>query len=207
MNERIKAVVVSYVPMMVSNDAGRIDLDFEAVSESITDCPDGVADGCVWLQDDDGSAHPCLLYAEAEQLAGHLKLWSENEPGEWFQLVIGEYGGRYGMALIPKFDKVVERFRLAFQLRNGYPLPDDMDFEFVFTPLHFASQFDHTFTQVKPAVKDRMTLSVACVSDLEDGYESVNWNEVLIDLGTFEVIQDGPLVSYLINMLRDLSLN
>lgn len=202
-NEELKVVVLSYVPLM-TGEAGRSDLDIDEITEAFEQCPDGTADGCVWLQDNDGTTYPCLLYDGAEQLAEHLKLWAENEPGEWFQLVIAEYGGRYGMALIPKFDKGIERFRIAYQLRNGFPLPENLKYEFIFRPLHFMSRFDHVFSKIKSNIANGVKVALMQASEYkDDDPSSINWDNVMIELGEFEVVMDGPLTQYVLDNLKD----
>jgi hypothetical protein len=94
--EPMQVILVSYVPLLMG-EAGRSDWDPKQVQEAMEEGPSGLADACVWLQDDEGRLGPCLLLPQADIIAEHLKLWAEGQPEEWFRLCAAEHGGLYGL--------------------------------------------------------------------------------------------------------------
>lgn len=200
--EPMQVILVSYVPLLMG-EAGRSDWDPKQVQEAMEEGPSGLADACVWLQDDEGRLGPCLLLPQAAAIADHLKAWAEDRPEEWFQLCAAEHGPLYGLALMPRLDKGIERLRTAYQLRHGLPLPKDIRVTALFKPLHFSSKPGHMFGQVKAHLGDRVRLAVMD-SGLVDpaNPRGAPWDKA-IELGRFELACGEPECGYIEEQLKE----
>jgi len=197
MPDKMLALIISYVPLLMG-EAGRTDLDPAEVG-ALVDQADGTAKACIWLNKDDAGPSPCLLFEGARAIADHLKMWAEDEPEQWFKLVLAEHGGLYGLALMPNLDKGVERFRMAYQLRTGYPLPP-ADFQMIFKPLNFVSLPGHVFSKIR---KDLQSKACVCLMESSDFKgPDTDWEKLAIDLGTFEVVTEGPLIQFVLENLK-----
>lgn len=196
-NPKFTAVVVSYVPLL-RGEAGRSDLDMKELELLIGEA-DGTAKACVWLHDSETGPTPVLLFDGARELAEHLREWAEDKPEEWFRLVLGQHGDLYGLALIPVLEKGVERFRMAYQLRNGLPIPKDASFQCIFKPLQFTSLPGNIFDKIRPELQARTNV---CLMDMADYHgPDTNFDDVHI-LGVFDVVTEGPLVEYVVDSLK-----
>lgn len=196
--KKLVALIVSYVPLLMA-EPGRTDFDPKEIGPMV-DQADGTAKACVWLQDDEHGPTACLLYENAQDIAEHLKLWSENEPEKWFQLVLAEHERLYGLALVPNLTKGVERFKMAYQLRHGYPLPP-ADFEMIFKPLNFTSLPGHVFTRIKPDLRPKTRVCLMRTTDFKGA--DTDWDGSVIELGQFELVTDGPLIGYVLENLKN----
>ncbi len=194
-------VLVSYVPLL-QGDAGRIitDPDPAKIAKTLEAGPTGNAVACVWLMSDDGTPSPCLVIENAKEIAEHLIEWAEKKPEEWFNLSFVEYDGLYGLALMPRVELGVERFKVACLLRNGYPIPKNADIHVIFKPLHFMSGKEHMFSKVKPLLKASAEVRLIDVS-LVDRYNisATDWDKS-ISLGSFAVIPDN---GYILQQLQE----
>ena len=194
---KFHAVVVSYVPLL-AGEAGRSDLDLAQVGALMEQAPSGVAAACAWFQDE-GLPVACLLYKGARELAVHLKAWAENQPEQWFNLAVAEAGPLYGLALVPRFQKGVERFRTAYQLRNGWPIPQDAEVQMLFKPLHFVSRPGHVFSQVRDQLGARCKVMLLETEDFRGADTDPDDGFVL---GVFDVVREGPEHEYLVSTLE-----
>jgi hypothetical protein len=200
---QFQVMLVSYVPLLMG-EAGRSDLDPKEVSKLVDEAPSGTALACVWLKDnEDAGVHPCFIMDDAQNIAEHLKLWAEGEPDKWFVLTAAEHGGLYGLALMPRFDKGIERFRIAYQLRNGLPIPKDASVTLLFKPLHFLSKPGHMFEKVKLQLGNRIKLSLIDNSMVDTSNPaSAPWDKA-ISLGEFEFAMQGPECNYVVAQLKN----
>jgi hypothetical protein len=201
MSEKVSVIMVSYVPLLVG-EAGRSDLDPKQVSSVLEECPSGQAQACIWLADEPGGPlFPCLLIDQAEAIAEHLKMWSEGEPGEWFELTVAERGELYGLALMPRLSKGIERFRLAYQLRCGLPLPKDAHIQAIFKPLHFVSKPGHTYGKVRSQIGPRAKVALLDPRHLAEDVSKTDFDKA-ISLGEFELVREGPMCGFVSDQLK-----
>jgi len=192
------AIVVSYVPLLMG-EAGRTDLNPEEIGPLI-DGADATAKACVWLHDDEFGPVPVMLFEGARDIADHLKAWAEEKPEDWFKLVLAEHGDLYGLALMPNLDKGVERFRMAYQLRNGLPLPKDVKYQFLFKPLSFVSQPGHVFSHLRPELRQKTKVCLMDVADFKGA--DTDWNGAVVELGVFEIVTKGRPIQFVVEDLK-----
>lgn len=198
----MEAILISYVPLLMG-EAGRTDMDPGCLQDVFDQTPSGQAAGCVWLFKD-GELAPCFIMQQARDIADHLKAWAEGKPEEWFRLVAAESGPLYGLALMPRLDKGVERFRMAYQLRNGLPFPKDAHIKAVFKPLHFSSKPGHMFARVKPQLGKKCAVFLVDLADVDMSDPSASdWENLPIELGRFELDFDAPDRGYVVQMLEE----
>jgi len=124
--EKVSAMIISYIPGVSEGSGIMLDPSKDNIEELLESlgkkCKNSNAVGCVWL----GSANdpfPCLMLKDAKEIADHLHIWAERKPAEWFDVTIGRKHGLYGIALIPRMDKSVERFSKMYRLRYNKEFP------------------------------------------------------------------------------------
>lgn len=153
-------LIISYVPFLLPQDIGE-DAQAQQTMKYIEELPQGEVFGCAWFVDDKNELVPYLIVDDAEKLAEHLLFWSENSPQDWFRFHWAKKGEEYAIGLVPEVGKTVERFKIGYQLRTGYPYPRRSKITVYFKPLHFqASRPDLVFNQEKFKVNllDRRTM-------------------------------------------------
>jgi hypothetical protein len=137
--EESTQIVVSYVPLL---DDDNTELSQESSK--------GECLGCIW--DDEHNNEITLVIPDARQIAEHFLYWSEDKPQDWFKLHFKEWNNYYALALIPDLSKTLNRFKIKFQLRTGFPFPQDKPVHFYFKPIHFFSKSEKT-RQFKDSVR------------------------------------------------------
>lgn len=199
MTDVCKFFLVSYVPGL-SGEAGET-IDEERVMEigRQIDEADNSIDGVVWVGGPDGPA-AVLLRRDGVECASHLKRWAEGKPEDWFTVALAESGELYGLVLMPNVQEGVRRFRVAYQLRTGYPLPEDTDFRVLFKPLTFVSRPGHVFGQVRPALGDRIRVLMMNVSDFKGPDTDV---DLAVDLGDLPLETEGRNAEWVVERLED----
>ncbi len=97
----------------------------------------GHVEAVVWARDDSGTPWPVLVLERAAEVFEHLVEWSEGSPATWFKLAWTVNEDEYALALLPRVDKSVERYKLARRLASGKDVPSDATFQVVFKPVLF----------------------------------------------------------------------
>lgn len=154
-------VVVSYCPLLLppsgkatySLDSG----EANSITKHIDSLPSGVARGCLWVNEDKRVA-PVLLYEEAREIYEHLVIWSEKKPDDWFEYILVERGERYALAVFPRINKSIERWRINYHLYTGFPVHPKAEFSLLFKPLVFISQNKGVFGQIKVKLGKKIVL-------------------------------------------------
>lgn len=194
-------IIVSYVPLLVGDPIATFDPeDAVELSRHIDALPDGAADGCVWLTDD-GAPCPVFIMPMAEVIASHFDAWSEGAPAEWFDLCIKSRDEKYAMVLMPRFQKSIERFGVAYQLRTGYPVPPDSHHNIIFKPLRFSTGSSATFGGMRDLIGPKMPLFLMDPADLHPTDLSKSDFSKVHKLGTFHVSSDEVMLAYLDDLL------
>lgn len=131
-------IVVSYVPLL--RGAPGLTMAPQGAAkllESVSDADTGHVEAIVWAQDDSEVPWPVLVLERADEVFEHLVEWSEGSPATWFKLAWLAGDGEYALALFPRVDKSVERYKLAHRLGTGQEIPADARFQVVFRPILF----------------------------------------------------------------------
>lgn len=196
-NEQSQAtnIIFSYVPLL-RGEPGQSYLGKEAADAAVRtakkmeDLPSGSAKALLWTVEEDGTPGAMLLMEDADAIAEHLIEWSEGKPEDWFQFQYLEKGNAYAAALFPNFLKSAERWRIAFQLRYGYP-PHEGGESHLFRPLHCTAPTKTAFAQVKPYLEKSGRVKVGLVDSSEVSKET--WTGSLDGLkvrplGTFKAV-------------------
>lgn len=197
-----QVILMSYVPLVdgspgqtLENGEGGV----AVIQELMDGAPTGQADGCAWSENGP-EVMPVLMFCGAEEILAHLVRWSEGKPEKWFDLYLRGKGDQYAIALCPKIAMSVERYKMAFQLRTGYPPPKGQEFTAVFRPLFFISGKE---PRTYRFLKDRLgkTTEVA-IADTEKGLPRPGDPWAPARLGRFKVVTDGPMTG-LVDSLFD----
>ena len=123
-------IVVSYVPFFSASSLNHLE-DLRNPNYEV----DVLA--CTWNESDDGLVL-CMHVNKAIELCDHMHEWAENEPQKWFSVHLKVSDGVYSLAIIPNLRKTLERFRMLYQLRTGYPFPLSRPISFYFKPIKFS---------------------------------------------------------------------
>lgn len=137
-NLPIVSHIISYVPLLRPQKSFLSDPkelnDVMLKSEMIP----AHAKASLWAMEEDIPT-VYMIMDKAKEIADHLKEWSEDKPEKWFTFGILGKDERYAFALMPDVEQSVKRIRLAYQLQNGWPMPDNAKFQVFFAPLSFVS--------------------------------------------------------------------
>lgn len=155
----MNVVIVSYFPMVPFVE------DMQEVEKAFEKYEENVIVGCGWTLNEHGNAEPVLLANNAKSVRDHLIAWSEGEPEKWFDLCIVSDENRYTVGLVPKIEKSVERHKIAYQLKTGYPLPIDTSFNVIFRSLQFISEGIGVYGFVKNQIGDKVKVMISEASE------------------------------------------
>lgn len=190
-------IIFSYFPLLT----GEPGLSFmgeeaienaEAIARFTEELPSGSAKASLWMVDD-GAAAVALVCDEAAEIAEHLHHWSEGKPEDWFSFHFLEKGACYAGALMPNFRKSAERWKIAFQLRHGYPPPPGGE-SHIFRPLHFVARSKDAFTAAKPFLRSKIRVGLVDPEGMTEGEFQIE-RERAIDrvvwLGSFNALSEN----------------
>jgi len=94
---------------------------------------------CAWFMEE-GKLSPVFGVEKPQEVADHIKWYSEEKPEDWFFLVINKTEKHYDIALFPKFDKMKDRFSFNVFVTAQVIVKTTDHFDFLFKPLHFRSK-------------------------------------------------------------------
>lgn len=199
----MKQILFSYVPLLeAASVAGAMfDATPELVEGLLENHPDGNAKCCLWALRDDRPS-PVFVLNRGREIGEHLLRWAEDDPVSWFDLHLRVSGSRYAMALLPDFRKSIDRWKIACQLRNGFPPPPDMESLVIFRPIHFISTGESILQKSGlGAGSGPVSVGIMDASDLDMKDPSSSDFDSILWIGPFEVHVDDPEAS---NYMRGL---
>lgn len=162
----MSALVVSYVPLLRGIPGllteGKESID--RIQRHISEAPE--VDACVWAGHQD-EFHAYFLMEGAAEVAEHMLEWSEGEPENWFNVVHYPDGSGYHIGIFPKFDASIERFKIAYQLRTGFPIAQDTHYRLIFKPIYFQARSSEVYQQVEPILGDSIHIHLLETSEFD----------------------------------------
>jgi len=191
-------VVVSYFPLLAGKPGESLDFEegsLEALTGLLKELPDGNADCCLWVLKD-GESRPVLVMKDADLICDHLLVWSEGDPVGWFSLTLMQKDGKYLIGLAPDVGRSIERFKMARQLRTGFPVPKDTKFKVMFRCLYFVSGPSNMFDLVKDQLSEEVSVGIMDRSllDVQDpgsmDPDKIRW------IGPFQQTREGWMGEY-----------
>lgn len=189
-------IILSYHPLLMGPpgltvEIARDDLHpaFDALTRYLDELPDGAAKACMWAKDDDGNPSLVLLLEHGRAIREHLVAWSEGDPPSWFDLQLSERGGLYALALVPNFQKSVDRQLANMALLSGKPVPVPESTHVLFRPLQFVTERPSEVfrDKVRGLLKDHVRVHVADMEDVPEGGPMSLPPESLLELGRFKL--------------------
>jgi len=198
-------IVVSYVPLLVGTAGESMDITDPSVvgglMDDIESLPSGWADGCLWAKGPSGAPYPVLVMPEARRIAEHLSMWSEGSPADWFDLHIKSRGEKYALSLMPRTRKSIERFEMAYHLRNGLPIPPKSHYNILFKPLHFCTGSSTTFRQIRHLLRSESLVGLVDPDELHPSNLSETDDSTIQILGTFRIGLNKTVDRYMDDLL------
>lgn len=203
--DEMSVVLISYWPLLDYNEMQLLNElvnapnpDYQALENKLLNAH---IDGCLWGRIKDGSVAPILILSDAQKVADNIKLWSEDNPSEWFKMVIYESGDFYALGLYPDLDKSVERYKNNYRMQYGQ-VPANLSFQVLFAPLMFGSKKSVIYDKVRGLIKDRSTLALMDIKDYDETNPFNVDDSKLIDLGNFDIIKNmdnikGPMDGFI----------
>ena len=202
MTDSNEYVIVSYIPFLEGEAGKFLDLDKDSISNLdniLKDSPSGAADGCLWMSDE-GSPYPVFIMERGLDLVEHMKVWSEGELENWFKLSFLEKDGKYAIALSPNLNKSMERWKITFQLKTGFPPPEGK-YNFIFQPIFFVSGGSTAFHLVKDKLRDEVYVGFID-SDKVDMENPQNMDPHIFRVGPFTIDEEN-FKSYLEKVINE----
>lgn len=183
-------LVVSYVPllrgvpgMMLELEQANDALDAALQTEA------GRVEAVVWALDESGSPWPVLVLERAAEVYEHLVEWSEGNPAAWFTLAWTAAGGSYALALVPRYDRSIERYRAARILFAGEAVPADAQFKIVFVPVTFSGPESSIAREMLPRLPSRVRVGFLARAELTADLSDID-AEAVRTCGPVEVERD-----------------
>lgn len=197
MKEAFRHLAISYVPLMTGTAGEPLPTDsssLEGLVRHVQSLPDGFAKAILWQASPEGDPWPIFVIQDAQALFDHLVEWSEGSPDFWFDLRMAIRGNDYAIGLVPRIARSIERFKIAWELRNGNPVPEDSEFYVLYKSIRFSSSPGQTstFEIVKPILKPTAMVGFLDSSELEDlseipkglDFSKISW------IGPFDILED-----------------
>jgi len=210
MSEKPTYLVLSYFPLLDAvaegynpGDALTIDEFQSKLFKHYDDEGLSKIEACMWIIDDKGDLCPVFSINKAHEIYQHLVAWSEADHEDWFELQIKKYDNRYGIILISKPEKSIERWKMA-RMVNHEEFVINCDFKVLTEPLQFVSSEGGTATydQVKDKIGESLQIYFIehdTLMQYSDDPSKVG-DEAFIDVGRFPVCNK---TAYLDEMMRD----
>jgi hypothetical protein len=181
---------VSYVPLLVGPPGVNVkEMKMEKAVLQLMKDANNIAEACIWIRHQNIPI-PVMVIKDAKAIVDHLKYWSEGEPTEWFDLMIGtlEMDGQRGYTIIlqPKLDKSGQRFKNALKQVSGIEIPDTAKIQVLSKPLMIRSNGD-TYQTVKDGIGDTCYLGLVDPVDVNRELNGIEVDENMI-LGPFKVL-------------------
>lgn len=197
-------MIVSYVPLL-DNPLDAAGQTFDLVGRAsikklvdLVDQTDNTVNGVLWCGDKNVGYHPVLVIEHAKAIAEHLIFWSEDNPEEWFDLKYYFTDERYYMALYPRLEKSVKRFRSAVEMKTGLPPDKNSKFNILFKPLTYVSSENASFQRIKDSFVSQSKVSVGLI-DITD--VKIDWGTIdkglIHPISEFNLIYDKGLADWL----------
>ena len=177
-------LVISYVPLLWPDESSNGE-----VLTRIKGLPTGEALGCAWTERD-GRRTAILVMDQGDEIAEHFEFWSEGKASDWFRCHWTIKDKTYALALVPETSMTMERFRIQFQLRTGYPFPSDRSTQIVFRFLHFVAEGRSEFV----LAQDDIDIRVLDKKNVEETWSVENLMGLSHLLGTFKIVRDSDLI-------------
>jgi hypothetical protein len=197
MTDKIEtAFIISYVPLLRGQAGDLLSLNSKNAAQQIKDIYDnyidtdvGTARGCAWcMSTDDDSVGLVFAIEKAAEIHDHLTQWAEGVPQRWFDLCLYDAGARYAIALMPNFERSVERFKEANRTVNNIEIAKDAKFQLIAKPILFISDPDPvTFYKIKGKIGKRIQVGLVDPSKIANN--AMKADDVL-DLGSFKMNSD-----------------
>lgn len=191
-------IVVSYVPLLRGEPGVTMSPEDAArVLESVPDTEAGHVEAIIWALDESDTPWPLLVLERAAEVFDHLVDWSEGSPTSWFKVAWFAAGGEYALALLPRVERSVERYKLACRLGANEELPENARFEVVFRPILFRGPESAVSREMLATLPPRIRVGFLSLRDLPSNVTEIDPSHVR-HCGPLDVERDP---AYLVQLL------
>lgn len=106
------AFIIGYFPLFYPQPKMQQITNINQVEPFIDslDIPPHTTMGCIWAYAND-CLQPIIICENAEQIAQHLKYYSDQQPEQWFQWFTTSDDITYTIGLMPNINQIIDRFK------------------------------------------------------------------------------------------------
>lgn len=104
-------LIMSYAPLLTDYTPRSLDQDgVDDLCKAIDIATQaGQSHGCIWLSSE-SEVRPVLIFDKGDEIAAHVRSWSEGKPEDWFTFFALETDDdSYHLFLMPRIDKSIKR--------------------------------------------------------------------------------------------------
>lgn len=155
LSDQNQVILISYFPFIKLDQQiiNMVNPDF--FQTLLGNTTDSKVRGVIWAQSELEKVSPILIIDRATELVEHLQSWSDQKVQNKFVFKHLWYKNIYALALIPKIEESITRWKINFQLQFGYPSPSDLEFKVLFYPIQFISGSKaDTYLKIKHLIGD-----------------------------------------------------
>lgn len=190
-------LVISYFPKYYPLNRPGVAFELQTDNMIMPKAGGAAIKACLWMVVDDQYC-PVFVLDDAQGVYDHLLCWSEKRPVDWFKLQAMSYGGRYGLAMIPRVEKSIERFKTARFINFGEIISSKSKFNVVFDPLCFISGGSGVFDNICGDFGDHMKVYFLDCCDLPKNPVDIDFGKAIL-VGEFELEKSSQYIKDLID--------
>jgi len=153
-NSRTIALVVSYIPFFDYTKAkaglgGTSPEELTRILDDVQKSDAGRCKGIAWTVDERGFASPVMIVQNAWALKEHMQGWAEGDLQSWFSIHYERDSQGLVFAMVPDFEKTVERTNRSSAMVGSPILKEDMDYEVFSLPITFETDKTENFDRAR----------------------------------------------------------
>ena len=196
-------MIVGYWPLLdpasMGVQAGTPVADYKSLIQQLYDeYPSGKADAVLWTSDSEThEVAPVFMMPKAKEIGAHLMAWTEGKPEAWFTFYAYWAEDKYALALVPKADMSVRRYKLA-RLMFADDLVGDDEFIVLSSPLGIGAKLSDVSRRLRGKLPTDF-IEVGLLDPVDAGApfgQMPNPDRAdIVHLGRFEVgrVNDGAM--------------
>lgn len=203
MNKIKEVLLISYVPLMYCSSALTISpTDIDSImpkTEVEISC-------CLWLIDDKShQASMILVLDKSKEVYDHLSWWSEGKIKERLQVVVGDNGNMYCVAIVPKLNETIQRHKATYAiLNNGENISDDVKYTVFYKPLMFFAKLSDTYKTVKPILLEMTSINIGIIENQHVDFSTGAVEcDMLLNLGMVDIADNNEWSRFVETSLDD----
>ena len=191
--------LLSYVPLLY-NDS-KIVVNPDDLNKILPDTEPSIY-GCAWLIKND-KLGVTLVIDNAQEIVNHIHWWSANNTSRMLQVLVGDDGRCYTVAIVPNLDESILRWNENNKIAGEVEIDDDTKFNAFFQPLAFKSGVSAGYSNVKSMISDSKTIMVGLMDRKDLGTLNTINEDLILYVGELEIARSDFWSAYVLSSLKD----